>query len=323
MAETPPTALVETPRELLFVALFFTAVSVTLCLADRSSIHLDSAGAETEFESVLSSFAEQKVDGPFAYRVLVPYLEWWLVQYSSISPLTIDFFLKALTLAACQWIFWLYLRRFFGRIESLLGVFILDLFIMASLSTVVGQWPSETAEILNILTFALVLYLANDGRYLLLLPVLFVGTFNRETTWLLLPLIAATSRKPAWVLCAVAAVIIPYSFLRLMIESPKPLWWTTDALARNIPLLSPTTTANGFVANIRLIFMLGPFLLAGAFGFRDHPRFLRLTSWIIPSYFIAHYVFGNIIEIRLWVPLLVVLVPLALSGLHALEVRKH
>jgi len=260
----------------------------------------------------------QKVDGPFVYRVLVPYLEWTLLQTTSLPVLTIDFFIKVLALAACQWVFWSYLMVWFSRMESLLGVLLLSLFIMAGLSIGAGPWPSETTDILNILAFALSLQLCLAGRFLWLLLVLAIGTLNRETTWLVLPLVAAVarSRRLIWFLGATAAVAVPYILLRLMIESPNPVWWTTDSLAKNIPFLSAASTTDAIFSNVRMVLLLGPFLLLGAFRFRENPGFLKLTAWIIPPYIVVHYLFGRVTEIRLWVPLLLVLIPLALSGLR-------
>ena len=313
-------------REHLVVALAFLSISVTLCLADRSPIHPNTIAAESGFTLTLESVVNQKVDGPFVYRALVPYLEWTLLQTTSFPVLTIDFFLKALALTACQWVFWSYLMVWFSRTESLLGVFLLSVFIMAGLSIGAGPWPSETTDILNIFFFALSLHLLLAGRFSWLLLALAVGTLNRETTWLMLPLVAAEtrsrSRSVLWFLGATAAVAVPYVLLRLTIESPNPVWWTTDSLAKNIPFLSAASTADAVISNLRMVLLLGPFLLVGAFRFRENPGFLKLTAWIIPPYIVVHYLFGRTTEIRLWVPLLLVLIPLALSGLRRIWDQK-
>jgi hypothetical protein len=225
-------------------------------------------------------------------------------------------------LTACQWVFWVYLAGFLGLADSLLGVALLDLFIMANLSIGTGQWPSETTEIANVLTVALSISLIRSEKYLILLGVLILGTINRETTWLILPLLLAESRSDPkrvfWFLGGAASVAMPYLLLRLFIESPRPIWWTMASIAENIPFVSMESTPRAIAANIRLAFFLGPFVALGLYRFKEHNRFLRHTFWIVPPYFLVHYLFGRIVEIRLWIPLLVVLLPLALSTMRRL-----
>ena len=152
--------------------------------------------------------------------------------------------------------------------------------------------------------------------------MLAIGTLNRESTFLLLPLLIVEAWKhplrSVWISGGIASVLVPYVALRMTVESPRPVWWTIDALAENIPFISPDTTLSALAANLRLVFLLGPFLVPAFLRFERHELFLRHTASIIPLYVVVHYLFGKIVEIRLWVPLLVVLIPLALSGLRPL-----
>jgi hypothetical protein len=95
-------------------------------------------------------------------------------------------------------------------------------------------------------------------------------------------------------------------------------WFTFEGLERNIPFLSKEYTATALVGNLHVIFLLGPLLLAGLYRFNEHPRFLRVAASIAPLFILVHYAVGTIVEARLWMPLFVVLIPLALRNIDAL-----
>jgi hypothetical protein len=189
---------------------------------------------------------------------------------------------------------------------------------MASLATGVGQWPSETGEILNVLIFPLTLLLLFKQHYVWMAVVLAVGTLNRESTWLLLPPILVqtyvNSGRKGTAFACLAAVAIPYAGVRWLVVSPRPDWWRLDGLGENIPFVSMDLTPGAVMANIKLLLLLGPFILLGASRFREHHPELRLAALVVPPFLIVHYLFGKITELRLWVPLLTILIPLAIGG---------
>jgi hypothetical protein len=297
----------------------FVGMAVTIALSDRAQIHPDVASARLSFQAALDGVVHHTVDGPHVYRVLVYYLEWALARGTGIPPLMIDFFLKSLLLLGIQWVFFSYLARFFSVPEAILGTVLLMLVQAASFGAVPGQWPSETMDLLNVFVFTLCVSLINAERFIPLLLLLFAGTLNRETTWLLLPIIAFRRfpERPDFstLITATFAVAIPYFGVRLLVDTPEPSWWTMKALPENVGFLLEEYRWDAIVANVRLLVFLGPFLALSACRFREHPSFLLLTGSVIAPYILVHYLVGKIIEIRLWIPLLVILIPLALSGL--------
>ncbi len=310
-------------RSVILIGFLFLGISVIIALTDRAPLYPPAKDTPYTLESLFDKWVhdavEQTLPGPFAYRVMVPYAIYFTEKATSITGITIDFGLKVLFLTLLQYSFFRYLKLHFSASESLLGVFLLDSYLTATFSNLIGPTVIETGDILNAVVFCVALHAIYQKQFVLLVIVLFLGMLNRETPILLLPFIAMSEwpKKPkaSHLIGIILALAIPYFGLRTLIDSPRPVWWTTDALGMNIPFLSSDHTPRALVANFRLIFFLGPLIALGAYKFQEHPRFLRLSWVILPFYIVVHYVVGMIIELRLWTALLVVIIPLAVGGL--------
>lgn len=311
-------------RQHLVLLLIFAGAAVMVCTTDRAPMHLQSRFPEMqiqeEFHEYLDGVVEQTLPGPYVYRIFVPYLIFILHKsLPLINMLMWDFGLKILILIFCQLAFFNYLRSFFSGMAAFAGVLWFDILIGVSLFHIQGPSVIETADLMNALIFCLALYAIYRGRFSLLCAVLLVGTFNRETTWILLPILFLRewfgTRSWRRLLVAAAAVALPYFGLRWLIDSPTPIWFLTQDIRLNIPFLSPQHTWGALVANLHLIFLLGPLIVLGAYRFREHPVFLQIASSIVPLFIIIHFIVGSIRETRLWMPLYLLLIPLALGNL--------
>lgn len=306
------------------ILFLFLGIAVILSLADRTPLHPAPADTpytlEYLFNLYLDKAVHQDLPGPHAYRILVPYAEYAASRITSIPPLTIDFFFKVLVLTAMQLAFFRYLGKFFSVMASLVGVFLLDVYSAAALSYPVGPSVIETSDILNVAVFCIALIAIFEKRLPLLLGTLLVGTVNRETTWLILPLVALADWRPGkrFVVTglAVLAVAVPFVLVRLLIQSPSPDWWLTRDIGGNIPFLTGEQTVTAFLANARVALMLGPLVIPALYRFREHHPYHVLAAVIIPPFVVIHYLVGRIIELRLWLPLLTVLIPLAIGGIQ-------
>ena len=304
----------------------FLGIAVILSLSDRTPLHPAPADTpytlEYLFNLYLDKAVHQDLPGPHAYRILVPYAVYGASRITSIPPLTVDFFFKVLVLTAMQVAFFRYLGRFFSVMPSLAGVVLLDVYCAAALGYPVGPSVIETSDILNVLVFSIALIAIFEKRLPLLLGTLLVGTVNRETTWLILPLVALAEWRPGRRLAvtslAVLAVAVPYALVRWLIQSPSPDWWLTRDIAGNIPFLSGDLTLTALLANARVMLMLGPLVVPALYRFREHHPYHVLAAVIVPPFVVIHYMVGRIIEMRLWLPLLTVLIPLALDGIQKL-----
>ena len=311
-------------RQTALLALLFISLAILLAIADRAPIHLEkrypSALIKEEFTFYLDGVINKTLPGPFVYRVLIPYSVTALHSMAPVlSPMNVDLFLKIIILIVCQASFYLYSRLFLSPIASLAGVFILDCLVGFTLSSIQGPSIIETSDLLNMAIYSLALIsLYKDSlRYFCL--ILFIGTFNRESTWMILPILFISDfihRRGPWrSILACLAVGIPYVGMRLVIGSDAPAWVTLEGIVRNIPFLATEHTGEALMANVHVAVLLGPLLILALMNFKSHPEFLRVTSSIVPLFIVIHYIAGWIIETRLWMPLFVILIPLALNTL--------
>ena len=311
-------------RRLFILILLFAGVAVVVSLDDRAPIRLHSRCPAFEinkdFQEYMDGVISEEYPGPVVYRVLTPYLVFWLHKgMPSVSPVTFDFFIKIFVLIAIQLSFFEYLRFFHNSFQALAGVFLFDALIGLTLSYHHGPSLPETGDLINVLVFILALTALYLDRFALLCLILFVGTFNRETTWVLLPVFFLynflESRSMWRLMTAFVAVAVPYFGLRWLIDTPAPIWFRTDAIQDNIPLLAEESTHYALISNVYFFVLLGPLVVTSLYQFRAHPRFLRIVGSIVPLFIVIHYAVGRIIETRIWMPLFIVLIPLVLNNL--------
>ena len=319
-------ALLRVPeRNGFLIFLLFVTLATLISVADRAPIHLENSQRELHLRKHLELYVEQVVHhtipGPFVYRILMPYTIDAVAQLvPAFSPVTIDFALKISLLIVCQVSFFSYTRIFFSSFEAIAGVLWLDLLLGFSLSSIQGPSVIETADVFNLAIFIMSMIAIIGDSPLLLVSLLFIGTLNRETTWFVLPIVmindGVLKKGPYRSLMAFAAIAIPYFGLRLVIPSASPMWFMTEGIVRNIPFLSDEYTRAALSANAHLLILIAPLVFLAVRKFKDHPQFLRIAVSITPLFILVHYVTGWIIEARLWMPLFVLLVPLAIDTLR-------
>jgi hypothetical protein len=202
---------------------------------------------------------------------------------------------------------------------SMMGVFVLDVLLGFTFSSIIGPSIGENADLLNLAVFILVLNALYKNKFLIAAVFLFIGTFNRETTLFLIPIIfihdLILKKGMLRTVTALIAVAIPFIGLRVIIHPTAADWFTFDALIKNIPFLSAETTSSALIANLHVIFLLVPLIVLSLMNFKRHDQFLRIAAYITPLFILVHYLIGNIIETRLWIPLFVILIPLSLNSL--------
>ncbi len=311
-------------QSLLLILLFFCSFAILLALADRAPVHLEKRFPciQLSYDNVqyIDGILQSSSPGPYVYRIFIPYLVTVIqLIIPSFSILDIDLLLKILFLILCQLSFYFYLRNFYSSIVSLTGVFILDILLSFTFSSIIGPAIGENADLFNMAIFCLALNALYKNSLGLFLAYLFIGTFNRETTWMLIPVLFicdyVSKRNVFRTVLAVIAVAFPYFGLRLLIHSPSPDWFNFNEITRNIPFLSVKNTYAALIANIHVFFLLGPLILLSLLNFKNHPQFLKLVSYVTPLFIIVHYLIGNIIETRLLLPLFIILIPLTLNSI--------
>lgn len=312
------------PRKQIAFSLAFLwlGLAVVIALADRAPLHLQTLYPQAEigssFYDYIEGVVERTLPGPFVYRLLVPYA-YTFTRHFGFDLLLVDFAVKVGLLWLCQLVFFRYLRRFVPGLAAVAGVFLLDVLVAYSLSYISGPSAVETMDLVNLLVFVLALEWIHAGRLPALCAVLAVGTLNRETVWVLVFIFALRDwleghglRRVMWPGLAVA---VPYFGVRLLVPSDA-VWFGTKDLVYNIPFLRAETTWQAVLANTHVFFLLAPLIGLAAIRFREHPRFLQIAAAMTPVFILVHYVFGSIIERRLWMPLYVLLIPLVVRRLQ-------
>jgi len=307
----------------LILGILFASIAVLICLSERTPIHRAEFRTETirEFDLYYYGVVDRTLPGPYIYRVLIPFAIQGLTPLIPVSPMNIDFALKCLLLFLCQIVFYTLLRSHLGELESITGVLLFALLLMFSLSYIHGPSVLETGDIANALVFAAALLLIERNKFMLLCLVGTLGMLNRETPIVLVPVLFLHDRfyNRGWFRSAILISVLAVVYLvpRVVIESPSANWFLFEGIPWNLPFVAENF-AKPLVANLRLLVLLGPLLLLGFSRFQEQPVLFKHAAILIPIFLLVHYVLATIIEARLWMPLFVVLIPMAMHTLSGL-----
>ncbi|TAK60053.1 MAG: hypothetical protein EPO24_07085 [Bacteroidetes bacterium] len=309
----------------ILAGILFFSLACLIAIADRAPLHSEKpvpgTGMRENFQQYYDGMINQTQPGPYVYRVLIPYaIKFVKAVFTALDIIFIDLVFKIIILTAYQLLFFLFLVRFFPSREAVYGVLWLDLLLAYSLSTVYGPSIGETMDLFNAAIFCVALLALFHELYGIFYLILFIGMMNRETPLFLIPLPAVVGLYSAQSVrrsaIAFLAAIVPYVAIRMAISGDSPVWFTAEAIGRNIPFLSPERTMNALVANLHLILLLGPLVILTLYKFKEHPAFLQRIVVIVPIFIIVHYIVASIIEARLWMPVFILLIPPAMNTLR-------
>jgi hypothetical protein len=251
---------------------------------------------------------------PFRYRVIVPYFTEAITRLLSpilapelafvVAYAVYSFLALVMMLAAL----YLYLREWFPVEQSALGLLLVMLSVPFTFPRF-GYLQHWTLLELALLTLAL--YVIHKRRYHWLLPLTLAASLNRETG-VFIPLAFAwltafKDRRRAALLFGVWLAV--FAGLRLLRGDAPHQVTLAHVLATNLHDL-PVTIGS-------LALMLGLPSALAVIGYRQAPPFTRRAAWIILPYLATVAAWGIWIEVRLFMPLYPLLVPLALSALIA------
>jgi len=165
--------------------------------------------------------------------------------------------------------------------------------------------------------FSLVITAFYKNSFFTVCALLFIGMINRETPFLLLPIIFLFNyiNKKGFLrsVIAAASVLVPYLILHLVIQENTPRWLATEGITRNIPFIDESLTSTALLSTVRMILLIGPLLFLSIYRFKNQPQFLKIISSVVPLFIVVHYIFGTVIEARMWMPVFVLLIPLAIG----------
>ena len=167
----------------------------------------------------------------------------------------------------------------------------------------------QESDPINLLVFVLAFWALAEKKDLLLIPLVFLGTLNRETVALIpaLYLVARLGRRPLaevlWKAAAIgaawAAVYFPLVYL---VYGRREYYCDVILLSSNLSSWVPT-------AQVLLLF--GAMWVLAVVGASRGPLLLRRALWLLPPYLMLHYVVALVIEVRLFLPYAPVIIPLS------------
>jgi len=209
-------------------------------------------------------------------------------------------------LAMC--VFHVFLKKWFSSELSFAAV----LFTFAALPLTYGH-ITQPWDQFTLLTFALGFLAIRDRKDAWLVPIILVGTFNRETTIFLVLayFLCRFDEDPKGRLLAYCVVYGlcwagPYLGIREYI-GPRDYYTDYWMVEKNV------TEWYYSIAFPALLF--GIFWILALMDIRKKPKFLVRSAMIIPPFFILHFFMANMMEVRLFTTLFFLMVPLALFSL--------
>ena len=296
-------------RSLTLAAIFVAASAVTALdysffvgdptLVARRHIH----------EGVLARTAT----APDRYRLLAPaiveapmkLLRRWMAPEIAFDRVYAIFYLAAMT--ALLWSQFAYLRVWFTDAQALIGVLLLG----STLRITIRQHDYAPFSYLEPTFFALGLLLILNDRRLWLGLLVALASLNRETGIFVVFLFAATQpltrRNVLTALVYTAIWAAVFVGVRLYGGEAERYWelariWRTNISQPGLTLYNVTA-------------LLGVMWLFAVIGFRRAPPFVRRAAVVVPAYAGAVALWGLWWEVRLLLPLLPLVLPLALSAL--------
>jgi hypothetical protein len=242
---------------------------------------------------------------PNQYRPLTP----WMAE--ALAPLmprgdvfTAYFVIRSLAVALTLLAFDRYLRRWFSNGAAAAGALCLAAVIPFTYFRVVQE-----SDTINLLVFVAAFWALAYERDDLLIPLVVVGTLNRETA-LMIPAVYLVARwgleKPRTLAVRALALVggwaVIYGGIYAHYGHRAPYTDLSQVRAENFGSWLPTIFAVAFLGALWVL----PFLV-----WRKTPPLLRRSFWLVPPFVALHYLVGVVQEVRLFLPLTPILIPLS------------
>lgn len=259
---------------------------------------------------------------PFQWRVAGPWLVRGVELATGLDPHQIDVVIKVTALAASA----LVLMRFTALWTTPLGTIAAVALFFALTS---AAYSSEgysiyyTSDFLMVLGWYTAVYLAARRRFGWLAVVTFATAWAKETI-VLAPILVALAWWHGWArgrdlaLCALA-FLIPTVFLRAHYPARLAYWAWWGNVTLNVPFLRPQATMvlGALRDNLKLlIFFNALWVLAYRTFRRTSEPFLRDLVYVGVVYMAMAYVVVYIRELRHFLPLAIIVIPLAVMELE-------
>jgi len=246
-----------------------------------------------------------QADAPNQYRALTP----WIVQYL-VLPLNLwatiyDAYavVRALFTGLALLAFDRYLRQWFARGAAAAGALCLAAVIPFTYYAVFQE-----SDPLNLLVLVLAFICLGRGRDVWLFPLVLIGTLNRETT-LMIPAMYVLTR---WREERTGKVLLRGALLTLgwaavfgglhALYGARPAYAEAIMWGKNLRSATPTLYALVLFGVLWALPWAAP---------KEAPALLRRGRWLVLPFLLLHYVVAEVREVRLFLPLTPIVIPLS------------
>jgi len=241
---------------------------------------------------------------PNQYRPLTPWLAEFVRMFMPGGSLIAAYFtLRSVVTGITLFFFDRYLRVWFSPAGASAGALCLAAIISFTYFRVVQE-----SDPINLLAFVLAFWALALGRDVFLIPTVLIGALNRETVAMIpaLYLVVRWGREEplrlAWRTAALGASwALVYAGL-LLAYGRRSYYCEVVMLGQNLSSFLPT-------AFVFLSF--GLLWVLGFWAWRKGPEMLGRAIWMAPLFVALHYVVAVAQEVRLYLPLAPILIPLS------------
>lgn len=292
------------------------ALALVLLLAVLAAVGWSNTLHEHRLVGWQKSVIVGTAPAPDQYRVLTAWLTDGIFRWT--APQTVDEALAtlrhvylavhALAFAITGLYFVAFCRRWLPLPAALLGFALL----MAICAVANLRWQIQVTDPLNLMFVTVGLWAIQQERVGLLFAAMILGALNRESIlvlagyYLLMQWPEARRRVLPTAALLVVAWGITYGALRLAYGSR----------AYSVDVVMLAYNLAGFWRWATALLLVGTLALAACGRpLRQWPGPLRRASLVIPPYLLLHLVVARLEEVRLFLPLLPILIPLAVLGL--------
>lgn len=276
--------------------------------------------ASVLYDEILSRTAA----APYAYRLLVPYLIKWLgVPFSKFAaPLNVFFWgyvtYSLLAIEFSALVLFRMLRLWFDALLSIVGIAMFCLMVAVAAHYDVFQPWSQLEP--GLYAAAIILAVRRRGWWALLLTI--IATLNRETGLFVALLFGCALSGPwfdrkriCWTAVLVAAWFAVFWGLRQTIGMVADRYTVEYCWDQNLVSFSINTTLTASAAFFAV-------MLPAVFSKGRIPSEIRRCSLILVLYVPLVTLFGLWWEVRHWLPIACILLPLAVGGVQALLTQR-
>jgi len=293
------------PKAVLFMALHF---ALLLTYIHWKAIDEPSLQEKMQQHQI---FLGGEAPNPYQYRILLHLIcELCLKAAAPVLEEELAFLLTQLgftflTTFAALCFFYLYLRSWFAPQTALLGMVVLA----AIHPLTYFNYHYQPSSSLALLVFIVSMWAMDQKCWGCLLIWMIVGMLNRFDTavflMILLVLVSEQWNERRFLLFLWLCGVLLLSTVGGLwfYYGPRPAVHSVSFhLSYNL-----TTIGTGL-----LILLYGPFWIWPLKGLTEAPRFLRRAFWLVPFYILLHFFAAKVNEVRLFLPLATILIPLSL-----------